>query len=77
MRWLRAMEANLPPAVRWTQPAGGFCSWLTLPRHRGLADIVGPDAAAGVGDCPGRRFLAQPSSDLHVRLCFGNLPAER
>ena len=71
-----AMEANLPATVRWTQPAGGFCTWLTLPRHRGLADIVRLMLQQGWELAPGDVFLAQPSGDQHVRLCFGNLPAD-
>jgi DNA-binding transcriptional MocR family regulator len=71
-----AMQANLPPVAHWTCPAGGFCTWLTLPRHHGLTDVVRLMLQQGWEIAPGDVFLAQPSSDQHVRLCFGNLPAE-
>jgi DNA-binding transcriptional MocR family regulator len=70
------MQANLPPLVTWTHPAGGFCTWLTLPRRRGLADIVRLMLQQGWEIAPGDVFLAQSSGDQHVRLCFGNLPAD-
>jgi DNA-binding transcriptional MocR family regulator len=73
---LGAMAANLPPGVQWTQPAGGFCTWLTLPRRRGLADLVPRMLQAGWEIAPGDVFLAQPAGDLHVRLCYGNLPVD-
>jgi DNA-binding transcriptional MocR family regulator len=71
-----AMQANLPAAVQWTHPAGGFCTWLTLPRHRGLADLVRLMQREGFELAPGDAFLAQGSNDLHARICFGNLPPD-
>lgn len=71
-----ALESNAPPALQWTVPTGGFCSWLTLPRHRGLIEIVGLMLQQGWEIAPGDVFLAQPSSDQHVRLCFGSLPVD-
>src|SRR4051812_48138482 len=32
-----ALEQHMPDGVRWTQPAGGFLTWLTLPED---ADVV-------------------------------------
>jgi DNA-binding transcriptional MocR family regulator len=73
---LAAMQAQLPPAVRWTHPAGGFCTWLSLPRQRSPADLVGRMLQEGWEIAPGDVFLAQPSGEQHLRLCFGNLPAD-
>ncbi len=73
---MTAMQAHLPPLVTWTHPAGGFCTWLTLPRRRGLTDIVRLMLQQGWEVAPGDVFLAQSSGDQHVRLCFGNLPAD-
>lgn len=70
------LQAHIPPPLQWTHPAGGFCTWLTLPRHRGLADIVRLMLDQGWEIAPGDVFLAQPGSDLHVRLCFGSLPVD-
>lgn len=71
-----AMQAHLQPPVHWTHPAGGFCTWLTLPRHRGFTEIVRLMLQQGWEIAPGDVFLAQASGDQHVRLCFGNLPAD-
>jgi DNA-binding transcriptional MocR family regulator len=73
---LAALQRFVPAPVQWTQPAGGFCAWLTLPRHRGLGDIVRLMAQEGWEIAPGDVFLAQPSTDQHLRLCFGSLPAD-
>jgi DNA-binding transcriptional MocR family regulator len=73
---LGAMAANLPPAVQWTHPAGGFCTWLTLPRRRGGSELIARMLQQGWEIAPGDVFLAQPSGDQHLRLCFGNLPAD-
>jgi 2-aminoadipate transaminase len=70
------MQANLPPAVRWTYPSGGLCTWVSMPRHNGLSDIVRLMLHQGWEIVPGEVFLAQPSTEQHVRLCFGNLPAD-
>jgi DNA-binding transcriptional MocR family regulator len=73
---LTAMSANLPPAVQWTHPPGGFCTWLTLPRRRSGGELIPRMLQQGWEIAPGDVFLAQPSSDQHLRLCFGNLPAD-
>jgi DNA-binding transcriptional MocR family regulator len=70
------LQTYAPPALGWTQPAGGFCTWLTLPRHRGLAEIGRLMLQQGWETAPGDVFLAQPASDLHLRLCFGSLPVD-
>lgn len=71
-----AMQANLPAPVHWTRPAGGFCTWLTLPRRRGHADLVPRMRRQGWEVAPGEAFLAQPAGDQHLRLCFGSLPPD-
>jgi DNA-binding transcriptional MocR family regulator len=70
------LQANAPPSLHWTQPAGGFCAWLTFPRHRGLAEIVRLMLEQGWEVAPGDVFLTQPSAEQHVRLCFGSLPVD-
>jgi 2-aminoadipate transaminase len=30
---LKALQASMPPQVRWTEPAGGLFLWITLPEH--------------------------------------------
>lgn len=71
---MAALQTYAPPPLQWTYPSGGFCTWLTMPRHRGLAELVPLMRRQGWEIAPGDVFLAQPSSEHHVRLCFGSEP---
>lgn len=73
---LAALQTYAPPALQWTRPSGGFCAWLTMPRRGGLGEIARLMAQQGSEVAPGEVFLAQPSADQHVRLCFGSLPVD-
>jgi 2-aminoadipate transaminase len=68
-RMLAALERTMPAGVRWTTPAGGFFSWLTLP---GLdAELLAKRAVeAGVGIVPGSVFFADGRGGDNVRLSF-------
>jgi DNA-binding transcriptional MocR family regulator len=72
--FLSVMQQQMPSAVTWTRPKGGFCSWLTLPRTPALADLYQTAIQQGWIFAPGDVFLAEPSSDYHLRICFGNQP---
>ncbi len=68
---LAALGQYMPPEVRWTEPAGGFFIWLTLPRHvlaqevKRLALQQGVDVASGAG------FFVQPADGAHhLRLTY-------
>ncbi len=68
---LDALDRHMPSGVSWTQPRGGFCCWLTLPRHHALTDIHRVALEHGLAVAPGEVFLAQPDASLHLRLAFG------
>jgi DNA-binding transcriptional MocR family regulator len=68
---LAALQRYMPQEATWTRPVGGFCCWLTLPRHPGLSDLQQAALARGWAFAPGEVFLAQSSSDKHLRLSFG------
>lgn len=70
---LRALENFMPAGVTWTRPAGGFCCWLTLPRHPGMGDAPNLVLQQGWAVAPGNVFLADGNGDFHLRLCFGAL----
>jgi DNA-binding transcriptional MocR family regulator len=72
--YLAAMQHYMPPAVSWTRPTGGFCSWVTLPRQNALRNIYQLAVQQGWIFAPGDVFLAEPSTHLHLRICFGNQP---
>jgi 2-aminoadipate transaminase len=68
-----ALQRWLPAGVRWDAPAGGFCSWLTLPPHPSFADLEQAALRHGWSITPGEVFLAEPAGQRSVRLCFGAL----
>ena len=73
---LAALQRYLPDVVDWTRPAGGFCTWLTLPRRQGFADVQQAALQQGWAFAPGEAFLPQPEAGRHLRLCFGNQPPD-
>jgi 2-aminoadipate transaminase len=68
------MQHHMPHYVNWTRPRGGFCSWLTLSSQRGLPNLYERALQAGWIFAPGDVFLAEPSGEEHLRICFGNQP---
>jgi 2-aminoadipate transaminase len=65
-----ALERHMPEGVGWTEPTGGFLTWVTLPE--GLDTFaLRPDAlAAGVAYVPGPPFRGGPNT---MRLSFSHL----
>ena len=68
-----AMTAHMPEGVAWTEPAGGFLTWVTLPD--GLdTTALRPDAiAAGVAYVPGAPFFVDGGGARTLRLSFSHL----
>lgn len=73
---MRALEASMPASVQWTRPGGGFCCWLTLPRHHGMADVPRKVLQQGWAIAPGSVFLTGTEGGHNLRLCFGGLSVE-
>jgi 2-aminoadipate transaminase len=65
-----ALNRHMPEGVAWTEPTGGFLTWVTLPE--GLDTFaLRPDAlAAGVAYVPGPPFRGGPNT---MRLSFSHL----
>lgn len=70
--YLAAMHRSMPPTVQWTRPAGGFCSWVTLPRHHALSNLYQKAIQQGWLFAPGDAFLPEAEATTHLRICFGN-----
>jgi 2-aminoadipate transaminase len=82
---LDSLERYMPKAdgVHWTRPRGGLYVWLTLPQSINTSRGGMFEAAvdAGVLYVPGS-YCHQPDDNgfipsNHLRLCFGNVPAEK
>src|SRR5690606_34404573 len=73
---LTAMARHFPAGVRWTTPAGGFCSWVTLPPGVAPTDLYMAAIERGVAFAPGDVFFVGPPQRPHMRLAFSTQPPE-
>jgi 2-aminoadipate transaminase len=69
-RMLAALERSMPAGARWTTPAGGFFSWLTLPDCGDAALLAKRAVEAGVGIVPGSVFFPDGRGAGNVRLSY-------
>jgi 2-aminoadipate transaminase len=69
----RAFRRHLPAGCRWTEPAGGFLTWLTLPEPIDTVAMRPAAAAAGVAYVPGPPFYAGDEGRHELRLSFSHL----
>ena len=73
-RLLAALERTMPAGVEWTQPSGGFFSWLTLPVDGG--ELARRAVDEGVAVVPGAPFFPDGRGTTNVRLSFSNVGDE-
>jgi len=67
---LAALAVHIPDAA-WTQPRGGFFTWVTLPGSLDAATLLPAAEARGMGYVPGRRFyVAGDGGRSSLRLAF-------
>jgi 2-aminoadipate transaminase len=69
----RAFERHLPPGCAWSEPTGGFLTWLTLPEHVDTLALRPAATAAGVAYVPGAPFYVGDDGRNELRLSFSNL----
>jgi 2-aminoadipate transaminase len=69
-RMLAALERSMPAGVSWTQPRGGFFTWLTLPDGVDAVDLATRAVERGVGIVPGSPFFPDGRGGDNVRLAF-------
>jgi 2-aminoadipate transaminase len=75
-RWelmLGALQAHMPPEVRWTLPNGGFFCWLTLPDPLDTANLAQRAVDHGVAVVPGAPFFPDGSGRRNLRLSFSRV----
>jgi 2-aminoadipate transaminase len=73
----RALREFMPPGVRWSEPSGGFFTWLTLPPGLDASALRPAALEAGVDYVPGRPFY--PGDDEgsgELRVSFSHLSEE-
>jgi 2-aminoadipate transaminase len=79
---LAALEAHMPPAVRWNRPTGGFYVWVELPPSLDATAVLRAAVESErVAFTPGVAFAATGDGDTHLRHClrlsFGNCSVEQ
>jgi hypothetical protein len=75
---IAALEKHLQGLGRWSRPAGGFFSWVTLDPEIDTAKLLARVVSeAGVAFVPGEAFFARERQRNHMRLSFSlNPPAK-
>lgn len=73
---LAALEANMPPAVRWTHPQGGLFLWVTLPEGMDSATVFTAAVEKNVAFVPGKPFFPTGGGENTMRLNFSNATPE-
>ena len=68
-----ALERHMPAGVGWTEPAGGFLTWLTLPAGLDTLSLRPAALAAGVAYVPGPPFHVGEKGRNALRLSFSHL----
>jgi 2-aminoadipate transaminase len=65
-----ALTRHMPAGVAWSEPHGGFLTWLTLPEPLDALALRPAALEAGVAYVPGPPFLGAPNT---LRLSFSHL----
>jgi DNA-binding transcriptional MocR family regulator len=67
---LESMTTMMPAGTRWTTPAGGFYSWITLPEGLDATAMLPRAVAALVAYVPGSGFYVDGQGREHLRLSY-------
>ena len=68
-----ALERHMPAGATWTEPTGGFLTWVTLPEDVDTLALRPEALAAGVAYVPGTPFHAGDGGANAMRLSFSHL----
>ena len=74
---LRALADEMPAGTTWTNPAGGFFVWVTLPEGLDSEAMLPRGVNARVAFVPGHAFYADGQGARNVRLSFCFPPPDR
>jgi 2-aminoadipate transaminase len=69
----QAFHRHLPPGCTWSEPTGGFFTWLTLPDHIDTVAMRPAATAAGVAYVAGAPFYVGDRGANEMRLSFSHL----
>ena len=68
-----SLTRHMPEEVAWTEPAGGFLTWLTLPDQVDTLGMRPAALEAGVAYVPGSPFHVGDTGQNTLRLSFSHL----
>ena len=74
---LEAIEERFPPGATWTQPAGGFYVWVTLPTWFDTRAMLAAAVERRVAYVPGTAFYPDGRGGNQMRLAFCHPPVDR
>jgi len=74
---LAALDAHMPPGVRYSRPAGGLFLWLELPSDLDARELLERSLEQNVAFVPGSAFFTQPGHGNTLRLNFSAMPVDR
>jgi 2-aminoadipate transaminase len=74
---VEALEADLPPGVRFTRPEGGLFLWLELPERLSARTLLQACLERNVAFVPGGAFFPNGGHENTLRLNYSNMPVER
>ena len=69
----RAFERHMPDGCAWSEPAGGFFTWLRLPEGIDALELRPAAVEAGVAYVPGAPFYPGDGGRDEIRLAFSYL----
>jgi 2-aminoadipate transaminase len=68
-----ALHQHMPPGMSWSEPSGGFFTWLTLPEGIDASELRAAALEAGVNYVPGRPFYPGDEGAAELRVSFSYL----
>ena len=69
----RAFERHMPAGCSWSEPAGGFFTWLRLPEGLDALALRAAAVEAGVAYVPGAPFYPADGGEDELRIAFSYL----
>ncbi len=74
---MKALRTHMPDGVTWTEPAGGFVVWLTVPEGVNTDDLARQAMDESVAFVPGSVFYADKTQGRNnLRLAFSSVQDE-
>ena len=70
-----ALTRHMPDGAEWTEPTGGFLTWLTLPEEIDVLAMRPAALEAGIAYVPGPPFHVGEAGRNSMRLSFSHLTA--